>query len=749
MKFSFFLSATIFLISLLEYIKSTHTSTHMFTKTGRKGKKNLKKKKRPVDMVLPEAQIYWQGWVKYFHYNNNTHYDVPPSLFQNNAYYHQRIHINKIKERDEFGLINIPNKASFYLVVYNSSISIYSMRHEIVDHLIDSLSFENIQVIPEDAWMKGGIRNDGDFAFGSCMELKADIPVSRLSKMTNPQIWIVCANTNKDKFRLMKYMIKLKINQQRLSNNNIKLLKGALEHNKPKSLGGLVANPTGKPRTAQSVKNPADGYWILLNDWTLCNKKCGGGLQFQQWMCVPPKSGGKPCKGPAVRTKKCNEQPCPSVNNLLTLTQKNDRFIAPKPIVKVGPFSNRPQRYSKCYVKENDAFINEFEKISKTWVKRPIRIVMNNHTISIFKDDTYQEMAFTFELAKTKFVLLNKLCCFEIEDSYKNATICSYDSECDKVNNNWANTWSEDFKLFKYQCHTGLQSGIITPADEESIEDKLNSDMSEAQLETANQQAAEVKKQQLGKQIRKYEKKQKKVEDTGFKVLSKEIELENMVQKEEQEKEENEQKKMEAKIAVEKKKAECLEKSFEERQLDDEFQETEKQSIEDENDIKLQTQKKVEEGRWKLRKKLQLMKVKAKQKKQNISNQLNMIRTKMSKEIILANKNGDIKVCKRGMKDADFRENYCNKAFIEDWERNSECKSNNEFCYTCCENEFGINFVSQRDSCYNWCDKKPKKKVEFPKVNGKEIIKPPAKPDQGRWVWAPKEKTDSANLQAK
>ena len=25
-------------------------------------------------MKLPEASVYWKGWVKYFHYNNGTHY---------------------------------------------------------------------------------------------------------------------------------------------------------------------------------------------------------------------------------------------------------------------------------------------------------------------------------------------------------------------------------------------------------------------------------------------------------------------------------------------------------------------------------------------------------------------------------------------------------------------------------------------------------------------------------------------------
>jgi hypothetical protein len=62
-----------------------------------------------------------------------------------------------------------------------------------------------------------------------------------------------------------------------------------------------------------------DGYWILLSDWSECTLKCGGGYTYQQWMCIPPRRGGKPCVGQSVRTKPCNRKPCPNVSGLSTL----------------------------------------------------------------------------------------------------------------------------------------------------------------------------------------------------------------------------------------------------------------------------------------------------------------------------------------------------------------------------------------------------------------------------------------------
>jgi hypothetical protein len=56
-----------------------------------------------------------------------------------------------------------------------------------------------------------------------------------------------------------------------------------------------------------------DGYWIVLQMWSQCTLKCGGGKSFLQRMCVPPKDGGKPCEGEAILSKDCNKQPCPGV----------------------------------------------------------------------------------------------------------------------------------------------------------------------------------------------------------------------------------------------------------------------------------------------------------------------------------------------------------------------------------------------------------------------------------------------------
>ena len=257
-----------------------------------------------------------------------------------------------------------------------------------------------------------------------------------------------------------------------------------------------------------------------------------------------------------------------------------------------------------------------------------------------------------------------------------------------------------------------------------------------------------MKKQVIQQAKRQYQRKKKNAENLSFNVIGKEIELENMVKKEEQLKEQLETQKIEETIKKEEYKAQCLEKAFEERELDDEFQEVEHESMDEINEVHTQARKKISESRLKLKRSIQKMKMKSKTQNQSLSQHLKQIRSKMTKEIMLANKNGNVGNCRRGRKDMDFRESYCNKNFTEDWTRNSDCKGE-EFCYTCCENEFGAMYVRPRDNCYKMCDYKPKQvKVQPPKGStAKGIRVEPAKENEsaaktggeGKWVWAPRE----------
>ena len=174
-------------------------------------------------------------------------------------------------------------------------------------------------------------------------------------------------------------------------------------------------------------------------------------------MCVPPKDGGKPCQGEEIKRRPCNTQPCPDINYVMN--QKNTTEIR-KPIVKIGRFSDRFQRYSKCQIKENDAYLATYDPVIKGDNRYPIRVIMNNSTISVFKDGTYKDNYYTYELKDTSVISDPKSdCCLYLKDTYKKTKLCGYPENCKEKS--WVQGWIKDLNLFKYVCRVGRQKNII------------------------------------------------------------------------------------------------------------------------------------------------------------------------------------------------------------------------------------------------------------------------------------------------
>jgi hypothetical protein len=209
-----------------------------------------------------------------------------------------------------------------------------------------------------------------------------------------------------------------------------------------------------------------DGYWIVLQDWSQCDRACGGGNSTLHRMCVPPKSGGRNCIGEPIITRKCNPQPCPSVNGTDSMgNNKNTTTL--KPIVKVMPFSSRPQRYTKCVIKEGDLMLNtqpgssiltnnpllntKVEGMDSLQI--PTRAVMNNRTISLFAGDEYSTLVLSFNIKETMFSRsVKRSGCFILNENKKKiAELCPFGCES---TSKAVEEWDYDFNLFKIQCNT-------------------------------------------------------------------------------------------------------------------------------------------------------------------------------------------------------------------------------------------------------------------------------------------------------
>ncbi len=73
------------------------------------------------------------------------------------------------------------------------------------------------------------------------------------------------------------------------------------------------------------------------------------------------------------------------------------------------------------------------------------------------------------------------------------------------------------------------------------------------------------------------------------------------------------------------------------------------------------------------------------------------LRIKAAMKVMQANFVGDMKKCKKDLSPSEV-ENYCMGAY-QDFEEVENCKDPEEICYSCCNHEFGILKMAQRDNC--------------------------------------------------
>jgi hypothetical protein len=374
---------------------------------------------------LPDVPVYYEGWIKYFHYQDSSVAEKPKSFFRNDAFYAQNRKIRdqtELAKKDAKGNLYIPSETSFWVTVLKDTVNILSSRKNQIAKTIDSLNIDFIKPIPETKRANGGVKDFGKFNEGYCLQVLTTVPTqyyqmsmsSAAPESGSQEVWIFCSENLEQKRYLMSSLIGLKLKKQHKLGHFLDT-KEANDDDKSKlesNLGVTNGDQAGQINTVKEIK---DGYWVLLQDWSQCTLKCNGGLQYQQLMCVPPKKGGKACDGNPVRTRPCNSQPCPPVHQLskIALNSTSANPNSPKmmkPIVKAMRVSQRPLRYDKCHIKEGDALMSKlsesaaaegFEGIVETY---PARMVMNNRTITIYQDDSYTTILGTFLLQNTKLV---------------------------------------------------------------------------------------------------------------------------------------------------------------------------------------------------------------------------------------------------------------------------------------------------------------------------------------------------------
>lgn len=691
------------------------------------------------DVKLPEGPIFFSGWSKYFKYSNyDENTDTPKQFFKNNQYYEQLklfpgANLNETSADASNNVVNtyIKSPTYFYTLLFKNNVNFVSCRNTQIQKTYDILNIDNIKQVQETAGYgesnsdnQNGIQDFGNFSEGFCFKV--------LTFRPRQETWIVCTESDLEKTNFMKYLKQLKLQQQR--NNGQVVLTPQNQANTP-TISQILSPPVEAKTTTSSNANSvgADGYWITLQDWTQCSLKCGGGTSTLQRMCVPPKNGGAPCEGPLIMTKPCNTQPCPNMmsSNGLDIMNSNgnNSTVVMKPVVKVMPFSSRPQRYTKCVIKESDLMLskdnnNEAQSNnplinSKTLPKMqiPVRVVMNNQTVSIFAGESYESQVMAFALADTFFKHSNNhQGCFILNESGKTAELCPFGFS---TNTKILEEWDYDFNLFKFQCHTPKEK--IAAEFDKSLNDKLQEKINDAKKQLLEERENEIKKGAEKEEANQMQSVIKNTNQVALQAIQKELNLEQMIKDEEAQREAREEQDMLIKIEEEKKKTECFMKAIKERELENQYNIRAKETQDEISSIKEAASQQVIIRRTQLKNQILQMRKKAERRKARLAKELLSVRNVMAETMGKASKKGDASRCLNALKTQNDRDTYCQASFADDYASFSNCKEADDFCTLCCDNEFGELNVQNRLNCY------------------KTVCPAAAGDGAGNWVWRNKE----------
>lgn len=303
--------------------------------------------------------------------------------------------------------------------------------------------------------------------------------------------------------------------------------------------------------------NIIDGKWIIIQGWSQCTLKCGGGKSFLQRLCIPPKNGGKPCQGNSILEKDCNTMPCPNVEakneNKLNSTKIN---IHQKIIIKTLPLSRKPLRYRKCVIKEEEMIFSKYDNKTnglsisdsdKNFIgdpkmndPLPVRVVMNNMTISVFQGDEYNSHIMSFNIREAKFhkIFIDNHNCFILSETLeKMAKLCplAYENQKGKVFD-----WEKDFNLFKHSCN-GEEKNEVKKTD-------LQSKLKDAVAKLVQQNEVD-KKEGI---FTSFKDSLANIDKTASEAIMKEVALEELVKKQEIDNENRQEKELLDMIEAEK-----------------------------------------------------------------------------------------------------------------------------------------------------------------------------------------------------
>lgn len=678
-----------------------------------------KKERDPNIDLDPDTgkETIWKGWVKYFFFKTDRKFTEPRDFFVNNYYYKQKVVKDKLLEKaalpgeentpDNQMYVNIPSKFHFFATLNNNYLQIKGDRLNTLTSHIESLNLDLIDPPHKSDMEKTGIKELGKFDEGFCFDLsvhslkrfeKEFVPsVGEFSK-SEPTHWIICLE-DQSRYTKLVSLITTLIEEREKTRFRGDTKDGEIvkaEEANEERYEGLDANPT------------LDGYLVKINDWTGCTIKCGGGFSFQQWRCVPPKEGGKPCMGELVRKRPCNTQPCPGISlskDTKVAGSDNNKMesVVAEPIIKSSYVSNRPQQNVDGVIRDEDV-LQEYIDSEKRKISLPARLIINKSSVTCYTDLDTKKSIFAWDLKEVKLVpVKGQDCCFFLRNQNQEHKICGL-SKCD----GFVKSWGRTLDIFLAKTYEAKEVQPFDPNKATAPDPTKPEEGGLAMTMEMDESSALAKSKVITDKLEKKFNMEKtdSVNDTQkdvLKAINREIDIEELIRKEEMLRTQERIKSKMDEFKHEEKKKEKLEEALTKQQ---ESQTTVVSNLKTQQnilEIKKEAEKDVQSRREALKQKIQKIRLLADRRTRIIQQKINIIRNKMTRTVVEAAKNGDQDICKRSSLKQELMNSYCDENLIDDYAKNAECKTSDNFCFSCCDNEFGQANVTGKENCYQYC----------------------------------------------
>lgn len=338
----------------------------------------------------------------------------------------------------------------------------------------------------------------------------------------------------------------------------------------------------------------------------------------------------------------------------------------------------------------------------------PVRLIMNNKTLTVLEGTDYDNLIVSYNLKDTKFYEnpKDKKCWGIIEENPKlekpkDLIFCPFGVRSSPEE--WKNEWMYDFNLFKNQCYSEKELADNNSGEGEIDDAELNKKMDQAKADLLREKEKELQREAETQERKLTE---KKVNMMELEAIKKEFNIEELIEKEEAAREEAAELKLEVELDKEKEKRDCLMKKIKEKQLENQYNAMKLEKNMEIEEQKNNVKKDIVNKRQDLAKKLKEMRARSDRKLRRMKQKLKQMRSSMGDDMSDAYRKSQYQCSFKKGDDI-----YCKARFTTNPEKYGECinsiENNQRWCEICCTAEIGSMFMDDRKKCLSACASNP------------------------------------------